>query len=344
MNGHRYRGAGRARPGGNATAARKTPRVGLVSIAGCALAGIALASLAGAGVIGAATSNITLTPTKTYSDTSTVSQSTASDGRSDCGGVTLLKDDGSAWTCTFDDEFDGAALDPTKWNVVQTAVDGYHSGKECDEDDPDNVFVSDGALHLVTLKTAAPFECHTPQKGPYQTQYTSGMVTTDGTFSQTYGMFEAKAAFPAATVKGLQSSLWLWPVNATAYGPIWPDSGEIDFAEWYSEYSNRIIPVVHYNAQNLDPSRTNNNCYVSDTTGYNTYAVIWTPDTITVQIDGQTCVVDSWRPGAPQKKPEPFNLPFYVNLTTELGINTNQFNGTAPLPAETSIDWVRAWS
>jgi len=316
-----------------------SPRVGLVVLAACALAGSTMASLSGISATAA-----TLTPTKVLSDTSTVSQSTASDGQSDCGGVTLYKPDGTAWACTFDDEFDGTTLDPTKWNVVQTSVDGYHSGKECDEDTSDNVFVSGGALHLVILKTAKPFECHTPEKGPYSTQYTAGMVTTDGTFSQTYGMFEVKAAFPAATVRGLQSSLWLWPVNSTYYGPTWPDSGEIDFAEWYSEYSNRVIPVVHYNAQNLDPSRTNNNCYVSDTTGYNTYEMTWTPDTITITIDGQTCVTDSWRPSAPQQKPDPFNMPFYINLTTELGINTNQFNGTAPLPAETSIDWVRAWS
>ena len=28
-----------------------------------------------------------------------------------CGGTTLLKPDGSAWVCSFDDEFDGTTLD-----------------------------------------------------------------------------------------------------------------------------------------------------------------------------------------------------------------------------------------
>ena len=32
-------------------------------------------------------------------------------------------------------------------------------------------------------------------------------------FSQTYGFFEVRAKFPNVTVPGLQSTLWLWPVN-----------------------------------------------------------------------------------------------------------------------------------
>src|SRR5688500_14860248 len=43
-----------------------------------------------------------------------------------CGGETPAKDDGGTWACTWSDEFDGGALDDSKWTVVTDATpDGY---------------------------------------------------------------------------------------------------------------------------------------------------------------------------------------------------------------------------
>ena len=289
----------------------------------------------------------TTTTTPFVAPTSSVPQTTTSDGLTDCGGVTMYKPDGSPWVCTFDDEFDGTTVNTNNWTVVTSAATGYRSGSECYEDSPDNVSVSGGTLNLTLIKTK-PFMC----KGPgidESTNYTAGMVFTKATFSQTYGYFEVKAKFPAATVKGLQSSLWLWPVDDTYYGSRWPASGEIDFAEWYSQYPNLAIPYIHYNVQGgkrADPNRTNDNCAVEDTNAYNTYAVIWTNETITIQMDGETCLVDDWNPAKPEVKPDPFNMPFYINLTSAMGVDSNNpTTGTADeLPATTNIDWVRVWS
>ncbi|HEY1830005.1 MAG TPA: glycoside hydrolase family 16 protein [Acidimicrobiales bacterium] len=292
------------------------------------------------------TSTTTTTTTTTVpsflAPTSTISQSTTSDGKTDCGGVTLDKSDGQPWTCTFDDEFDGNSLNTSNWNVASTASSGYTSGQQaCFVNTPQNVSVSGGALQLTALETSAPFTCDDPN-GDFGTQYTSGSVAS--TFSQTYGMFEVKAAFPNATVPGLQSSLWLWPVNEDEYGATWPASGEIDFAEWYSQYNTRVIPYIHYNEATSDPNVTNNYCYVANTADYNVYGVIWTPTSLTMTMDGDTCLVDTWNPASPEVAPEPFNMPFFINLTQALGINTNAFNSNTPLPATTDIDWVRAWS
>ncbi len=261
-------------------------------------------------------------------------QSTTSDGTNDCGGTPIYKSDGSPWVCTFDDEFDGTSLNTNLWTVEQTSVNGYHSGQECFVGSPNNVSVSGGALHLTARKEAAPFVCDSPL-GDYITQYTSGEVNTLNHFSQTYGYFEVKAKFPAATVSGLQSSLWLWPVNSTYYGATWPASGEIDIAEWYSEYSSLVIPYIHYNPSGgpkADPNVTNDACSVADTTSYNTYGVIWTPQSITILMDGQTCLVDTWNPAAPEVKPDPFNMPFFVTLTQALGITTEFLHHQHPAP------------
>jgi beta-glucanase (GH16 family) len=289
----------------------------------------------------------TTTTVPFVANTSSVPQTTTSDGRTDCGGVVMDKADGTPWTCTFDDEFDGTTVNTNNWNVVTTATSSYHSGSECYENSPNNVSVSGGTLNL-TLMKVKPFFCK-EMTGGYSTDYTAGTVESDMHFSQTYGYFEVKAKFPAATVKGLQSSLWLWPVNDDYYGSKWPASGEIDIAEWYSLYPTLAIPYIHYNpagGSKADPNVTNDYCSVANTNAYNTYAAVWTPTTITILMDGQTCLVDDWNPASPEVKPDPFNMPFFVNLTSAMGITTNApaSNISTDLPATTNIDWVRVWS
>jgi beta-glucanase (GH16 family) len=259
-----------------------------------------------------------------------------------CGGLVIAKTAGGYWTCSFDDNFNGRSLDATKWTVQQTANSGYHSGAECFVDRSANTSVANGVLSLTVRKESAPFTCTDPL-GDYRTQYTSGMVSTWGKFTQAYGRFEVRAKLPAAKIKGLQESFWLWPDNSTKYGLLWPQSGEIDIAEVYSQYADRAIPYIHYTAGAVDPNVTNNYCLISDISQFHSYVVEWTPNTITIIYDGTTCLVDSWTPGF-IKKPAPFDQPFFVNLTQALGITTNSFDATTtPLPATTQVDYVRVW-
>ena len=151
--------------------------------------------------------------------------------------------DGQQWRCTFDDEFNGTTLDTSNWAVQQTADGGYHSGIECDEDSPGNVSVSGGTLNLTAEQARSPFLC--PGDPPYETDYTSGMVSTYQRFDQTGGLFEINAKISGAKTQGLQTSFWLYPAQLT-YGA-WPASGEIDIAELFSQYPTLAIPFVHYN-------------------------------------------------------------------------------------------------
>ena len=261
-----------------------------------------------------------------------------------CGGTTVLKPDGTAWQCTFDDEFSGTALDTTNWATQVTASSGYHSGAECFVNSPNNVSVANGVLSLTVRKEDAPFTCHSRTGGDYTTQYTSGMVDTNGTFSQTYGRFEIRAKFPAPTFKGLQESLWLWPVNSTYYGPKWPMSGELDIAEMYSMYPTLAIPYIHYVPKTLDLKVTNNNCVIKDITQFHTYTLTWTPTNITIAFDGKTCTSDTkWNPLG-LVHPAPFDQPFFLNLTQALGVTKNLFDPlNTPLPATTQVDYVHVW-
>ena len=260
----------------------------------------------------------------------------------DCGGP-VAKSTGGYWRCSFSDDFNGSALDATKWLPQRTDNSGYTNGPTaCFVDSPNNIAVSNGGLQLTVRREAAPFTCTDPY-GNFSTQYTSGMVTTYGRFSQAYGRFEVRARILGATSKGLQSALWLWPVNSARYGA-YPASGEIDFAEMYSNLRGRAIPYIHYNPAGTDPNVTNNNCMISDITAYHTYAVEWTTSSIRVIYDGTTCLTDYWFPAPPLLKPQPFDQPFLVALTQAIGVGTDALDpAKTPFPATTDIDYVRVW-
>ena len=104
------------------------------------------------------------------------------------------------------------------------------------------------------------------------------------------------------------------------------------------------VPFVHHNNSANDSGATNDHCVIGDPSQFHTYAVQWTPQSLTFLYDGQTCLVDHWSSASPLIDPAPFNEPFYICLTQALGIGTNEFTpGTTPLPATTSVDWVRVW-
>ena len=262
-------------------------------------------------------------------------------GSSACGGVARVQSTDGTWTCRFYDEFSGRSVDATKWMIQRTWATGWHSGQECYVDSSNNVKVSGGLLSLTARKEAAPFSCPMPDGTSYQTQVTSGMVTTYNRLEQAYGRWEIRAKFPDVTTTGIHSALWMYPRNP-AYGA-WPSSGEIDIAEFYSSVPDRAIPYVHYASDGTDPNMTSWSCFI-DRTKFHTYRLDWTRSLITISIDGQVCLQDSWSPAAPLTKPAPFDQPFFLALTQALGVGQNAYAAaTTPLPATMQIDWVRVW-
>jgi beta-glucanase (GH16 family) len=238
--------------------------------------------------------------------------------------------------CTFVDDFAGNKLDSSKWIAQQTYTSGYQNGGECFVNSPNNVSVSNGALNLTARRESSTFQCQYPG-GSYETRYTSGMVSTYGRFSQAFGRFEIRAKFPAATVAGLQSALWMWPVDPNKYGA-WPGSGEIDIAESYSQYPDRVIPYVHYDSAPADMTVTNNYCMINDVSAFHSYVAEWTPTAITIKYDGQTCMSHALSDGG-----RPFDQPFIMALTQALGQGSNAVTDSTPFPATTTVDYVRVW-
>ncbi len=254
-------------------------------------------------------------------------------------GATVPKPGGGTWQCTFADGFGGKELDRDKWFVQTTAFSGYTTGAaDCYVDSPRNVFVRDGALHLIAHREPEPFTCASPG-GSFTSQYTAATVLTWQRFTQAYGRFEFRARFPATILPGLHSALWLYP-EAHTYGP-WPNSGEIDVAEYYTILPTHVFPSLHYGGSTLlDTGLT---CPVLDPGSFHTYTLEWTPKSMSFIYDGTKCFQRAWAPAKPLVAPQPFDLPFYVVMTQAVGAEWNSPNLLTPFPSGSQVDWVRVW-
>ncbi len=276
-------------------------------------------------------------------------------GTGTCGGTAppIAPPTGS-WNCTLDDEFNSTSPNASVWQPVLTSTSGYQNGPllspVCYVDNPSTISESGGTLDLSVVQVSSDTSCQQPGGSSFDATYEGGMITSYQLFSQRYGYFEVRAAMPAASVPGLQETLWLYPENETLYGP-WPDSGEIDYGEFYSSYPQDDVPAVHYPGSSADPHATApDGCSIAgDATAgqFNTYALSWTPTTITTYFNGIPCTTDTYAPYVtnPDSAPAPFDQPFFLAFTAALGTYGNDVfePGSTPLPATTKIDWVRVW-
>jgi beta-glucanase (GH16 family) len=258
-------------------------------------------------------------------------------GTSDACGPRPRKADGSYWSCSLADNFSGTQLNRSVW-MPQTA--GYATGTPeawaCYLDDPSVLAVRDGALRLTLRQLPESIACHGDQNA--RTPYVAGMVSTYRIFSQQYGRFEARIKNTATTMPGLHEAFWLWPDDRYSSGD-WPAAGEIDISETYSRYYDLSVPYLHYtHDDNGGPKpgvNTAEDCMAKRGV-YNTYTLEWTATRLEILVNGTTCLVNT--SGDPA-----FRKPYIVALTQAIGGAGNEYDGSAPLPATMTVDYVKVW-
>ena len=159
-------------------------------------------------------------------DTSTDTiASTAGANVSMCHGV-------PGWQITFDDEFNGDALNATRWTVADNTT---HGNTEQQLYVKDEVSVANGLLTITTRKRAAV------SRDGAQYNFTSGWVDSKSKVFQKFGRFEVRAKLPtpaahrAGKWPDAWPAHWLMPEPTTSTPPniCWPVGGEIDIMEGY---------------------------------------------------------------------------------------------------------------
>jgi beta-glucanase (GH16 family) len=252
-----------------------------------------------------------------------------------CGTAIYKRPDGTRMRCSFADSFSGTAVNSSRWRVITSQEADWGRRTDCFVNSRNNLAIGGGILKLTTRRGLAPFSCG-PASRRYTATATSVTLTSYGKYSQKYGRVQIRARFPYAKVPGLQSALWMWPVDAQ--GAMLGMSGEIDIAEYYSKWWDRVIPYLHYATSFLSPSQaTNNKCLVASAWNWHTYVLEWQPNGIYIKFDGHLCLHKS-------SGGSPFNKSYFMSLTQSQGVGRNAATSQTPKVATMQIDYVRMWS
>jgi beta-glucanase (GH16 family) len=113
----------------------------------------------------------------------------------------------------------------------------------------------------------------------YGYKYTSGLLTTQQSFVQTYGYYEIRADMPAE--KGLHPAFWLLAADRT-----WPP--ELDVVESSGDAPHFFSNAVHTaDRGTFNPFVKENSVSPDITEGFHTYAMDWTKETISFYFDNK---------------------------------------------------------
>jgi beta-glucanase (GH16 family) len=250
--------------------------------------------------------------------------------------------DGRRLELTFHDEFD--SFRPWRnghgvWRTVfkdgrsadRTALRTLRNNKELqlyvDPDMPLNYevdrtadlnpfVVHDGVLDIVARPAPPGLDA---ELGGYR--FTSGLITTQPSFSQTYGYFEMRAKLPRG--KGIWPAFWLLPANLG-----WPP--EIDVVESIGD-PGVVWTTAH---SKLDKTPTTKQAIAPGV--FHVFAVSWDPQNIVWYIDG--------REVKRQATPPDMNKPMYMLANVAVGgAWPGAPDASTPWPARMSIDYIRAY-
>ncbi len=231
----------------------------------------------------------------------------------------VLEPPGTAWTMVFNDEFDGSALDASKWSTCyHWALDYGFTYCRAGNDElqwyqPDDVSLQGGQLHLKA------------EKRTFQNaNYTSGMVDSHGKFNFLYGYAEARFRVPKG--KGLWPAFWMLPKDNS-----WPP--EIDIMEILGDKPNLAYTTLHWGQENNSTGKVFNGPDFS--ADFHTFAINWQPGLIIWTIDG----VEVFRTTAntPDKA-----MYLILNLAVG-GAWPGSPNASTVFPSTFDVDYVRVW-
>lgn len=232
------------------------------------------------------------------------------------------------WQLVWHDEFNGTALDETKWAAMNRR-DSYNNEKQYYRSE--QVVVADGSLQLTAIDT------------PYDGKaYQSGLITSKDLFGQ--GRFEARIDLP--TSQGMWPAFWL---NANHVS--WPQGGEIDIMENKGHQPNRVSSAYHWQTKpgpccdqhellfRSHHGKDDKGNPINYHKGFHTYTAEWNETTINFYVDGNLYFVfveKEDRPLFETKK----NIILNLAVGGDFGGDPDE---TTVWPQTMRVDYVRYW-
>jgi beta-glucanase (GH16 family) len=241
------------------------------------------------------------------------------------------------WRLVWSDEFNYVGLpDPTKWDYD---VGGHGWGnKELQfytARRKENARVENG--HLVIEARREQWQ---------KREYTSARLASRGKGDWTYGRFEVSARLPSG--RGTWPAIWMLPTSWTYGG--WPNSGEIDIMEHVGFDPDVVHTSVHTSAYNhkIGTQKTATLKLAGSRTGFNVYAVEWTPEEIRGFVNDQQLFTFRnerlTKPDADYRQ-WPFDKPFHLLLNLAVGGDWGGQKGVDETiwPQRMEVDYVRVY-
>ncbi len=235
--------------------------------------------------------------------------------------------DVQGWRLVWHDEFDGTALDETKWEPLDRR-DSFNNEKQYYH--PNQVAVADGNLQLTAIDV--------PRSGK---AYQSGLITSREIFGP--GRFEARLDLP--TSQGMWPAFWL---NANQIP--WPQGGEIDIME--NRGSQPFLTSSDYHWQTEPGPCCNQHQYVFDEytasqdgqpvnfhNDFHTYTVEWDDTLLRYYVDGNLHFAVTETPSRPIFETAK-NIIVNLAVGGHFGGDPNE---TTIWPQTMYVDYIRYW-
>lgn len=238
------------------------------------------------------------------------------------------------WVQTFSEEFNGDAIDLTKWNIY-----GPNYWDKISHFSRDNVAVKEDNAVLTFEKR---FGHHNDDPNSTRSNaYATGFLSTYGKWVQRYGYFEARMKLPEAP--GLWPAFWLMPDRGLDAGEQWrrqsinEDAMEFDIMEYLSGWgAHRFTVAFHYDGYGKDHKATGAGVYTAhDSEGYITTGLLWLPGLAVIYNNGVEIV--RWETDRISTVESNIIFTFVGGGWDNLPIEN------AELPEDFEIDYVRCW-
>ncbi|MEL7446347.1 MAG: glycoside hydrolase family 16 protein [Pseudomonadota bacterium] len=270
------------------------------------------------------------------------------------------------WQLVWQDEFNGTAVDRTKWSFDVDCWGGGNDERQCYRDDPRNASVRDGKLVITARREthtgpALPAHMRKGADNPEATAtkpYTSARLVTRGKAAWRYGRIEVRAKLPQG--QGTWPAIWMLP-EENRYGG-WAASGEIDIMEAVNlgtdcedcpgGSESTILGTLHFGGPWPDNALDSSEMFAPDVLdGFHTFGIVWAPGRIEWTFNGRVFArknADAWWSVNSKESEAPFDERFHLIINLAIGGGLPERRGLGGVvsegfPKKLEIDWVRVW-
>lgn len=255
------------------------------------------------------------------------------------------------------DEFDGDALDLSKWSFQTGVRDAYvNEGKtslgpmfwgnnELQSYTEDAVSLAEGVMTVTAERKEGLSD---------ERQFTSARILTRDKAFWTYGYFETRMKLPAEA--GMWPAFWMLPQPEKGMGTNnryggWAANGEIDIMEAKGRLPYEVGNTLHFHG---DPSTYSARTarLLSPISEWHTYGLEWRSGHISWFVDGEETYRlensqwDTTSPLGQGNASAPFDVPFYIII--DLAVGGNYDGGVRPAESFSSasmqVDYVRVYA